>query len=217
MTEITDQNIADAGKILAKAALLDPRISAANHAATMAWAELLADLGAGLTADDLLPAVVVHYATSTERILPADVLRIARDRRRDRCERSDEHRAELEARADAKALPDELAERRRNAVAAAAATIGRRHDPDTGDTFDTAPGPANAESQATIAAKVARTRAAAPPQPMPADEIVDAEIYCGVQWEGLDCQLVDGHEGGHRYGSAAAYYRPGMRDSQAAK
>jgi hypothetical protein len=184
-----------ATKVLAKAALLDPRISTGDEGTILAWAEVLGS--SANYPDDLLAAVVDHYRSTDARIMPADVLRLARIRCNDRINRTIGN----DTAPPAPPLAPATVEARRQAIAAAVAKIGAEHDPDTRREFETAPTPPKPVSQATIAAKVERVRAAAPPTPLPPDDVVDAEIYCGMQsTEGLDCQLVHGHDGGHHYG-----------------
>jgi hypothetical protein len=110
MTEIPDQTIADAAAVLGKASLLDPRMPKPDKAGTLAWAEILAERGAGLTLDDLLPAITMHYSTSTERLMPATLIKLARERRRENFERSaldSPERRRLELVSDSKAAPDD--------------------------------------------------------------------------------------------------------------
>lgn len=114
MTRPARASVETAGKVLAKAQLFDARV-VTDPATILAWAEVLQPTR--LTLDDLLPAVVVHYSTSTTRVMPADVIRIGRERRRDRQARSGEHLEAIAAAGEAKgADSDELAQRRKAAL-----------------------------------------------------------------------------------------------------
>jgi hypothetical protein len=197
----TRTTIEAATKVLAKAALLDPRISAGDEGTILAWAEVLGS--AANYPDDLLAAVVDHYRSTDARIMPADVLRLARGRCNDRINRT---LGNDTAPPDEPQLPPATAKARKLAIEAAVAKIGREHEPDTRRTFDTAPAQPKAESQATIAAKVARVRAAAPPEDMGlTDEhlaakhgiVIDAEIGCDWHLDDRHCLLAANHLGPH--------------------
>jgi hypothetical protein len=195
-----------ATKVLAKAALLDPRISAGDEGTILAWAEVL---GSSVNyPDDLLAAVVDHYRSTDARIMPADVLRLARVRCNDRINRTIGN----DTAPPAPPLAPATVEARREAIAAAVAKIGAEHDPDTRREFETAPAQPKAESQATIAAKVARIRASAPPADMALDDEHLAAKYgiagvvrCGVETiiNGRHCILAAGHLGPHHPGQSA--------------
>lgn len=79
---------AEAGILLAFAAVYDNR--SVTDAAGAAWAEILADV----SLNDARRAVVIHYSTRREWLMPADVIGIARRLRNERREG-----AEREARA----------------------------------------------------------------------------------------------------------------------
>lgn len=86
-------NRAETARVLAKAAAYDQRT--VGEADVLAWHEILERVD--LT--DALDAVRRHYTASVERIMPADVVRLARDARRDR------ERAQPDAHAEVLALP----------------------------------------------------------------------------------------------------------------
>lgn len=86
----------DAVRVLTKAAAFDSRTIGQADAA--AWYEAIGELDVA----DALAAVTRHYATSTDRLMPAHVRRIAADLARER------HRAEREAREVATARRDAI-------------------------------------------------------------------------------------------------------------
>lgn len=195
----TRNDVENATKVLAKAALLDPRISAGDEGTILAWAEVLAPTN--LTASDLLAALTAHYGTSSERIMPAELIRLARTRRRDRVDR--EIGSDCTPPAEQLQLPAATIEARKQALAAAAAKIGASHAADGPSTFKSTPRPPRIDSPATIAAKVARARDGWTPPPgwtadHPAGD-VDAEIGC--DWhddsDGRHCMLAANHLGPH--------------------
>lgn len=193
MTRPTPDDVETAARLLGKAALLDPRISASDEGTIMAWAEVIAPANLGL--DELLPTIAEHYAMSNERIMPSDVLRRARAHRNDRLART----VGNDTAPPAPALPPASTSARRAAIDAAIAQIGRDHDPDRGRTLPHKPTPAFKPSQATIAAKVAKARASAPPKPLPPDR-PDPDVKChlvNAAPEAINCLLAAGHLGPH--------------------
>lgn len=82
----------EAGGLVSLVAELDGRVVSERTA--VAWHSLLA----GLSAQEARDAVRAHYAVETRRIMPADVLRLARRARRaGRVENITRTRLELEA------------------------------------------------------------------------------------------------------------------------
>jgi len=71
-----------AAAVLAKAAAQDPGMPRPNGVTIAAWAEHFSHI----RIEDALDAVAAHYHSSTERLMPADVLRIARSTERARTE-----------------------------------------------------------------------------------------------------------------------------------
>lgn len=204
--ELSDEQLAAAGKVLAKAALLDPRMSV-DKGTILAWAEILAP--AGLDAGDLMASLTLHYSTSTERIMPAELLRLARARRNDRVNRDRGN----DTAPPMPQLPPATVEARREAIAAAAAKIGNTHAVDTRATFETAPKPKLRPSQATIAQRVAKVRASAPPADMALDDEhlavkygLDAQVVMCTYVDEDDraCRLAQDHIGPHHLGDTAA-------------
>lgn len=66
-----------ARSVLAKAKALDPRMPQPDRAVLLAWTDVFADQPIWL--EDALKAVSDHYRCSTERLMPADVLRLIRE------------------------------------------------------------------------------------------------------------------------------------------
>lgn len=89
----------DAARVLAKAAAFDQRT--VGDADIAAWAEALDDIDLG----DALAAVTRHYSTSTDRLMPVHVIRIAADlvRARRRAERESREAAAAVAAIEASA------------------------------------------------------------------------------------------------------------------
>ena len=86
LIEATPQQLSDTGLIIGRAALFDNRFSEADIGRGGAWAEALAPYN--LELPDALNAVTVHYRNEPLRmIMPADVIRIAREIRIDRAQR----------------------------------------------------------------------------------------------------------------------------------
>ncbi|MGW4325421.1 hypothetical protein ACWEKR_05965 [Nocardia sp. NPDC004573] len=76
---------ADAAKVLAKCACYDPMFSKPDAALAVGWAEAFSRYDLPLS--DLLEAVTAHYCESSERAMPASLIRLAREIRRVRGER----------------------------------------------------------------------------------------------------------------------------------
>lgn len=136
----------------------------AVRATAAIWAELFGRQN--LEQRDLVEAVKQRATTHADAPEPAEIIRYARSIRQDRLARTvgnDTAPAELHP------APPATIEARREAIARAAAQIGAAHDIDTRVTFAAAPSLPAVESRATIAAKVARIRAAGPPEPLPPD------------------------------------------------
>jgi hypothetical protein len=85
---VTPEDVVD---VLTKAAAFDQRT--VGRADVLAWHEVIGRLDR----DDALAAVTRHYTESRDRVMPADVVRLARVVREDR--------RRLEARSEALALP----------------------------------------------------------------------------------------------------------------
>lgn len=108
---------AHAARILARAAVIDNRDPSAT-ADTM-WADALTE--AGVHYWDCMQAVTVHYGRTTDRVMPAHIVTIAREIARDRASR-EQARAAIEATSDPTVLgPEELGRRLRTAYADAVA------------------------------------------------------------------------------------------------
>ena len=75
----------DASQVLAKCACYDPTFSRPDPAIAQAWAEAFDRYQ--LELPDLLAAVTRHYVESTDRAMPAHLVKHAREIRRDRAER----------------------------------------------------------------------------------------------------------------------------------
>ncbi|MGY1945311.1 hypothetical protein [Nocardia asiatica] len=76
---------ADAAQVLAKCACYDPVFSKPDAALAVGWAEAFSRYQLDLP--DLLAAVTAHYCESSERAMPASLIRLAREIRRVRGER----------------------------------------------------------------------------------------------------------------------------------
>lgn len=82
----TPQQLADAGAVIGRSALFDNRFGEADAGRAAAWAEALAPYA--FDTADLLNAVTAHYRAEPLRmIMPADVIRLAREIRADRAQR----------------------------------------------------------------------------------------------------------------------------------
>lgn len=172
----TPEYIQLASACLALCAAHDPFFPKPEPLMTQAWARHLQRHR--IAPADAQAAVYRMYDQNGNgfRPLPKDLIDAARTVRREADERTgptDEYRRLCDLKAgdapDMRALPPATAEARAEALAKAAAAIGQSHDVDTRATFSGARRPKHADSQETIAAKVARIRAAAPPAPIPAD------------------------------------------------
>ncbi|MDV6276399.1 hypothetical protein R3Q06_23145 [Rhodococcus erythropolis] len=92
--EATPQQLADAGAILGRSALFDNRFGEGDIGRASVWAEALAPYK--LELPDALNAVTMHYRNEPSRmIMPADVIRIAREIRVDRAQREPAEDREL--------------------------------------------------------------------------------------------------------------------------
>lgn len=106
---ITKQQAQDAAIVLAKIKSHDQTAANPDKAMAISWAECFAKHG--LELPDLMAGVHNWFADPTrprDRVLPADIIRMARDVRRDRIERDPAAKAAIEARIDAKVERAEL-------------------------------------------------------------------------------------------------------------
>lgn len=105
MNSPTPEQISDAAAVLAKVKAHDPSAPNPDAAVALAWAEAFAVHG--LKRDDLLAGVRVLYSDTErqrDRVLAVDVIKRARQIRRERAERDDQAaRARRESIIDAKA------------------------------------------------------------------------------------------------------------------
>ncbi len=104
---ISDDAQLVARKVLAKCAATDPWFPRAADVTVLAWAEQFAI--AKIPVEDLLAGVTASYAAhgSGFKPLPADIIKAAREIRRDRLQRTDPaERGHIEAIGDRKAVAD---------------------------------------------------------------------------------------------------------------
>ena len=100
---VTPKQIQAAALVLAKIKTKDITAANPDEAMAISWAESFAHHG--LEFPDLMAGVHAWFADPTrprDRVLPADIIRMARDVRRDRVERDPVAKAAIEDRIDAK-------------------------------------------------------------------------------------------------------------------
>lgn len=114
---VTPKQIQAAALVLAKIKTKDVTAANPDEAMAISWAESFAHHG--LEFSDLMAGVHNWFADPTrprDRVLPADIIRMARDVRRDRIERDPAAKRAIEDRIDAKVERHELEVGERPAV-----------------------------------------------------------------------------------------------------